>query len=84
MATNKLTEAAIKKAKPTERSYRLSDGGGMYLEVMPNGSKYWRMKCRYGGKEKRLAFGVCPSISLVSAREKVWWSNTTEHFNERQ
>lgn len=70
MATNKLTEVAIKKAKPTERSYRLADGSGMYLEIMPNGSKYWRMKYRYGGKEKRLAFGVYPLISLASAREK--------------
>jgi hypothetical protein len=69
-AINKLTEVAIKKAKPKETSYRLSDGGGMYLEVMPNGSKYWRMKYRYGGKEKRLAFGVYPLISLASAREK--------------
>lgn len=70
MATNKLTELAIKKAKPKEKSYRLADGGGMYLEVMPNGSKYWRMKYRFGGREKRLAFGVYPSISLASAREK--------------
>ena len=70
MATNKLTELAIKKAKPKEKSYRLADGGGMYLEIMPNGSKYWRMKYRFGGKEKRLAFGVYPSISLVAAREK--------------
>ncbi len=71
MATNKLTEVAIKKAKPKEKSYKLSDGGGMYLEVMPNGSKYWRMKYRFGGKEKRLAFGVYPLVSLASVREKV-------------
>lgn len=42
----------------------------MYLEVAPNGSKYWRMKYRYAGKEKRLAFGVYPSISLAQARAK--------------
>lgn len=70
MAINKLTEVAIKKAKSKEKSYKLSDGGGMYLEIMPNGSKYWRMKYRFGGKEKRLAFGVYPLISLASAREK--------------
>ena len=70
MATNKLTEVAIKKAKPKEKPFKLADGGGLYLEVMPNGSKYWRMKYRFGGKEKRLAFGVYPSISLVTAREK--------------
>lgn len=40
---NKLSEFAIKKAKPKERIYRMADGGGMYLEVMPNGSKYWRL-----------------------------------------
>lgn len=71
MAINKLTEVAAKKAKPREKSYKISDGGGMYLEVMPNGSKYWRMKYRFGGKEKRLAFGVYPLISLAAAREKV-------------
>lgn len=70
MATNKLTEVAIKKAKPKEKPFKLADGGGLYLEVMPNGSKYWRMKYRFGGKEKRLAFGVYPLISLASAREK--------------
>ena len=76
MATNKLTELATKKAKPKEKPYKLSDGGGLYLEVMPNGSKYWRMKYRYGGKEKRLAFGVYPVISLAAAREKARLAKT--------
>lgn len=67
---NKLSEFAIKKAKPKERIYRMADGGGMYLEVMPNGSKYWRLQYRFGGKEKRLAFGVYPPVSLAAAREK--------------
>ena len=71
MATNKLTEVAIKKAKPKEKMYKLSDGGGLYLQVMPNGSKYWRLKYRFGLKEKRLAFGVYPEISLATAREKM-------------
>ncbi len=44
--SNKLTEAAAKQAKPKDKSYRLPDGGGMYLEVMPTGSKYWRLKYR--------------------------------------
>ena len=70
MATNKLSEVAIKKAKPKEKPFKLADGGGLYLEVMPNGSKYWRMKYRFGGKENRLAFGVYPLVSLASAREK--------------
>ena len=52
MAINKLTEVAIKKAKPKERPYKVSNG--MYLEVTPNGSKYWRMKYRFGGKGNAL------------------------------
>lgn len=52
MAINKLSEVTIKKAKSKNKSYKLSDGGGMYLEIMPN---RW-MKYRFGGKEKRLAF----------------------------
>ena len=68
--SNKLTEAAAKQAKPKDKPYKLPDGGGMYLEVMPTGSKYWRLKYRYGGKEKRLAFGVYPVVSIAAAREK--------------
>ena len=66
----KLTEIKCKNAKPLEKPKKLSDGAGMYLEVMPNGSKYWRMKYRHLGKEKRLAFGVYPEVSLKEAREK--------------
>ena len=68
--SNKLTEAAIKKAKPKSKSYKLSDGEGMYLEVMSSGAKYWRLKYRFGGKEKRLALGVYPRVGLAEAREK--------------
>jgi integrase len=64
----KLSDTAVRKAKPQAKPYKMADGGGMYLEVMPNGSKYWRLKYRYGGKEKRLAFGVYPDISLADAR----------------
>ena len=42
----KLTDTAVKKSKPEIKSYRMADGDGMYLEVMPNGSKYWRLKYR--------------------------------------
>jgi hypothetical protein len=66
----KLTDTACKNAKPSEKSRKLSDGAGLYLEVMPNGSKYWRLKYRYGGKEKRLALGVYPAVSLKDVREK--------------
>lgn len=67
---NKLTEAAIKQAKPKEKSYGLLDGNGMYLEVMPTGAKYWRHKYRFEIKEKRLVLGVYPTVSLANAREK--------------
>ncbi len=46
------------------------DGGGLYLEVTPAGGRYWRLKYRHGGKEKRLAFGVYPEVSLKAARER--------------
>ncbi|NCP62051.1 MAG: tyrosine-type recombinase/integrase [Alphaproteobacteria bacterium] len=65
-----LTDIVCKTAKPEAKSRKLSDGAGLYLEVMPNGSKYWRLKYRYSGKEKRLAFGVYPEVSLKEAREK--------------
>jgi integrase len=64
-----LTNTACANAKPQEKPYRKADGQGMYLEVMPNGSKYWRMKYRYAGKEKRLSIGVYPDVSLAQARE---------------
>lgn len=65
-----LTDVSARKAKPKEKSYKLADGGGMYLEVMPNGSKYWRLKYRYEGKEKRLALGVYPDVPIALARER--------------
>lgn len=66
----KLTARQVETAKPKDKAYKLSDGGGLYLEVATSGSRYWRMKYRYGGKEKRLAFGVYPDVSLAEAREK--------------
>jgi len=65
-----LSNTACKNARPLSRAYRKADGGGLYLEVMPTGSRYWRLKYRFGGKEKRLAFGVYPEVSLALAREK--------------
>lgn len=64
-----LTAIAARNAKPREKPYKLAAGSGIYLEVMPTGARYWRMKYRYGGKEKRLAFGVFPEVSLADARE---------------
>ena len=68
--TNMLTDPKCKNAKPREKAYKLADEKSLYLEIMPNGAKYWRMKYRYGGKEKRLAFGVYPEIGLKDARAK--------------
>jgi len=65
-----LTDTAIRSAKPRAKAYKLSDSGGLYLEVRPTGSKWWRWKYRYGGKEKRLSMGVYPDVRLKAAREK--------------
>lgn len=66
----KLSDTACRNAKPSAKSWKLSDGDGMYLEIMPNGSKYWRLKYRFAGKEKRLALGVYPETSLAAARDR--------------
>lgn len=63
-----LTDTAVRKAASRAKPYKLADGGGLYVEVMPNGAKYWRMKYRHGGKEKRLALGVYDRVTLAAAR----------------
>lgn len=65
-----LTDTECKTLKPSAKSYKKTDGQGMYLEVTPSGSKYWRLKYRYLGKEKLLALGVYPDVGLKEAREK--------------
>lgn len=70
VCVDQLTVAAIRNVKPTTKTQRLFDGGGLYLEVTPTGRRYWRMKFRHAGKEKLLAFGVYPEISLAEARAK--------------
>lgn len=65
-----LTDTKIKNAKPQAKPYKLADEKGLFLLVHPNGSRYWRWKFRVGGKEKLLAFGVYPDVSLKAAREK--------------
>src|SRR5690554_6152823 len=64
-----LTDVKIRKAMPTSRAYRLTDYGGLYLFVTPSGGKHWRMRYRFGGKEKTLTFGPYPEVSLAQARE---------------
>ena len=66
----RLTDKAVKAAKPRDRVYRVFDGEGLYLEIHPAGAKYWRMKCRFNDREDRLAFGVYPKVSLAEARER--------------
>ena len=65
-----LTATAIRQAKPKEKPFKLSDGGGLHLLVRPAGGKYWRYSYRFEGKQKTLALGTYPDISLSKAREK--------------
>lgn len=65
-----LTVKAIDAAKPKDKPYKITDGAGLYLEVSPNGAKYWRLKYRIAGKEKRLALGVYPVVRPAEARDK--------------
>lgn len=65
-----LTDTAIRNAKPSEKPIRLFDGGGLYIEVSPAGGKWWRLKYRFAGKEKRLSLGVYPEIGLKEARDR--------------
>ncbi len=71
MATrHTLTDAAIRKTTPGEKPRKLADGNGLYLEIQPSGARYWRLKYRIGGKEKRLSLGVYPAVSLADARKR--------------
>lgn len=65
-----LKDITCRTSPPKDKLYRLFDGGGLYLEITPAGSKYWRIKYRFAGKEKRLALGVYPDVSLADAREQ--------------
>jgi len=64
-----LTDAACKQAQAREKPYKLSDSEGLYLEVRPNGGRYWMLKYRAGGKEKRISLGVYPKVGLKDARK---------------
>lgn len=66
----KLSDLACRKAKAQERLVKLSDGDGLFLHVYPNGRKLWRLAYRFGGKQRDLAFGPYPEVSLLEAREK--------------
>lgn len=64
----RLTDKAVMNAKPDSKPHKLFDGEGLFLLVMPDGRKYWRLKFRFAGKEKLLALGVYPKLTLASAR----------------
>lgn len=65
-----LTDTEIRRTKPQSKPIRLFDGGGLYLEVAPSGGKWWRLKYRHSGKEKRLSLGVYPDVPLKKARQR--------------
>lgn len=76
-----LTDAGIRAAKPSKRPVRLFDGGGLYLEVAPSGGKWWRLKYRFAGREKRLSLGVYPATPLAGrkdGRTGVWIEGARE------
>ena len=66
----KLTATAVEKAKPSEKRRKLSDGGGLYIQIEPTGGKLWRYKYRFDGKEKTLYLGKYPDVPLQEARER--------------
>src|ERR1017187_6975563 len=65
-----LSDAKARNAKPRAKPYKISDGDGLFLMVAPSGSKYWRFRYHFGDKEKLLALGVYPEISLGDARAR--------------
>ena len=70
MPENLLSDQAIKKAKPEAKPRKLSDGGGLLLEVRPEGGKWWRWRYRFSGKEKMLSLGTYPAVPLAEARKR--------------
>ena len=65
-----LSDMAARKARPAEKPYKLADSGGLFLLVQPGGSKLWKLKYRFDRKEKSLAFGPYPLVSIAEARGK--------------
>jgi hypothetical protein len=65
-----LPDLDVRRAAPQAKTYRVSDGRGMYLEISPSGGKYWRLKYRFNDRERKLALGVYPNVTLAHARRK--------------
>jgi integrase len=72
-----LTDAKIRALKPRERLYRVADGDGLSLEIAPNGSRRWRFRYRFGGKEQMLSLGTYPEVSLREARDRLTQERAT-------
>jgi Arm DNA-binding domain len=64
----RLTDVRVRNAKPRTKPYKLSDGGGMYVLVKPDGGRYWRFDYRFAGKRLTLSIGVYPTVTLSNAR----------------
>ena len=64
-----LTDVQLRRLTPAEKPYKRADTGGLFILVQPNGSRLWRMKYRFGGREKLLSFGAYPEVSLAAARD---------------
>ena len=67
----KLKDTQLRQAKPKEKTYRLPDGGGLYLVVSPSGNKYWQHRYKTQGKGKTKSYGPYPAISLLQARKEL-------------
>ena len=65
----KLNDQIIQSAETRDKSYKLFDGQGLYIEISSKGSKFWRLKYRFEGKEKRISLGAYPEVSIEDARE---------------
>lgn len=65
-----LTDLKIRSLKPAAKPYKAADGGGLYIQVTPTGSKLWRMRYRFDGKQQLLSFGAYPDVGLARARER--------------
>ncbi|WP_374949575.1 tyrosine-type recombinase/integrase [Mucilaginibacter sp.] len=63
-----LTYLQCENAKPQSKPYKLSDGGGLYLQVMPKGNRYWQYRYQFNGKQRCISLGVYPGVSLAGAR----------------
>ncbi|WP_306409474.1 Arm DNA-binding domain-containing protein [Ectorhizobium quercum] len=69
MTTDRLGDAALRSIKPCDKPFKLTDGGGLFLLVNPNGSRLWRLAYGFAGRQKLLALGSYPATLLADARE---------------